>query len=110
MSSKLLEEYIVYDTEIKCFQSYLSSSARTTVKVESSASNLKTARVCPDDPTSPDTTHLAKPSSKSYDGETETPLPRKTPILLLMNDGVGMRNDPFMYSTDDNIELLFSLE
>ena len=69
----------------------LSSSFRTTVRVESSASSLSTALVRPVDPTSPDTTHRADPSTKSYDGITDTPpLPRKSEERGFF----GRRSDP----------------
>ncbi len=74
---------------------YLSSNARTTVKVASYASKRKTARVLPEDPTSPEKTHRAVPSRKLYDGDMDTP-------LLHKNKGFGIRMDPFIYSMEDS--------
>lgn len=75
---------------------YLSSNARTTVKVASFASKRKTARVLPEDPTSPEKTHRAvPPSRKLYDGDMDTP-------LLHKNKGFGIRMDPFIYSMEDS--------
>jgi hypothetical protein len=69
------------------------------VRVESSASSLSTTLVRPVDPTSPDTTHRADPSTKSYDGITDTPpLPRK-----MEERGFGRRNDPLTYSIEDDV-------
>jgi hypothetical protein len=70
------------------------------VRVESSASSLSTALVRPVDPTSPDTTHRADPSTKSYDGITDTPpLPRKSEERGFF----GRRSDPLTYSIDDDV-------
>src|SRR6056300_1016621 len=85
----------------------LPSRALTRVSVKSSTSNLKTARVLPVEPTSPESTHRAFSSVKSYDGITVTPLPRLLRNLR-KNDGVDKRNDALAYWIVDNFESSFA--